>query len=560
MENNPKNQIVQRLKEAKNILVTVNANPSIDQLAAALGITLLMNKIDKRATAVFSGKIPSTLEFLQPEDTIESNTDSLRDFIIALDKSKADKLKYKVEDDVVKVFITPYKASLSQSDLSFSQGDFNVDVVLALGVRDRDDLDKAITAHGRILHDATVIGVTNDFEPVEVGSLNWQDNNASSLCEMMASVANSFKKDAMDSQIATAFLTGIVAETDRFSNEKTSPQVMSLSASLMSAGANQQLISNELALAQKGENVNENEYDELPAVADEQSEPVIEDIVSEDGTLTLSHVGDEAIHIDEVGNFKSAEELNAAVNEVQENSQNNELQEKISELDNNQVIETVKVDSAPGNYSRFVGAKPTQNPINSNILSPDEEPMVDPLSEIPVTSSVDNIVPDFPKSTESPLLATQHDAESPSAASVPSTEDQSQRLPSDGETAKPQPESQPSGVQIDSQETLEDIEKRVLSFEEASPSTVPTPTDSDAEAARQAVLSAMDEAGNFNPERPAPLESMGAVEFPSPVTEQPPSNPEEVNSEAIPPPDAPPPFIPPFPTYDPNEPSQNQNQ
>ena len=35
---------------------------------------------------VRSGSVPSTLEFLQPEDTLEQNTDSLRDFIISLDK------------------------------------------------------------------------------------------------------------------------------------------------------------------------------------------------------------------------------------------------------------------------------------------------------------------------------------------------------------------------------------------------------------------------------------------------------------------------------------------
>jgi hypothetical protein len=54
-------------------------------------------------------------------------------------------------------------------------------------------------------------------------------------------------KNLLDGQIATAYLTGIVAETDRFSNEKTTPVVMSLSSTLMAAGANQQLISNELS-------------------------------------------------------------------------------------------------------------------------------------------------------------------------------------------------------------------------------------------------------------------------------------------------------------------------
>src|SRR5665811_1136160 len=151
--------IVDRIGQSTNVLVTVSNNPSVDQLAACIGLTLFLNKIGKHATAVYSGTTPSILEFLQPEKTIEKNTDSLRDFIIALDKSKADKLRYKVEDKVVKIFITPYKTSLSEKDLVFSEGDFNVYLIIALGVHDQGELDQAIAAHGRILHDATVISI-----------------------------------------------------------------------------------------------------------------------------------------------------------------------------------------------------------------------------------------------------------------------------------------------------------------------------------------------------------------------------------------------------------------
>src|SRR6476469_11084583 len=156
-----KQEIVEKLQAANNILVTVSANPSVDQLAACIGLTLFLNKMKKHATAVFSGEVPSTLQFLKPEDTLEKNTDSLRDFIVSLDKSKADKLRYKVEDNVVKIFITPYKTSITQDDLDFSQGAFNVDAVVALGAHEQQELDQAITEHGRILHDATVMSINN---------------------------------------------------------------------------------------------------------------------------------------------------------------------------------------------------------------------------------------------------------------------------------------------------------------------------------------------------------------------------------------------------------------
>ena len=287
MDQQAKQQIVERIKGATNILVTVSSNPSVDQLAACIGLTLLLNKMEKHATAVFSGAVPSTIEFLQPEKTLESNTDSLQDFIISLDKSKADKLRYKVEDQVVKIFITPYKTKLGEQDLVFSYGDFNVEVVMALGVHDRTQLDAAIAAHGRILHDATVISLNaGQGNQPNLGQINWQDPAASSLSEMIVSVSEAFGSGLIDNQMATAFLTGIVAETQRFSNTKTTPKVMTMAAQLMAAGANQQLISQKLEPPPTYPASSPKKPDEPP--------PTAPPTVDQNGTLVIPHAPDEA--------------------------------------------------------------------------------------------------------------------------------------------------------------------------------------------------------------------------------------------------------------------------
>jgi len=246
-----KQQVADIVKNATNILVTVSSNPSVDQLASCIGLSLALNKMGKHATAVFSGKAPSTIEFLEPEKTFEGNIDSLRDFIISLDKTKADKLRYKVEDSVVKIFITPYHTTLSDKDLEFSQGDFNVDSVVSLGVIAQQDIDQAISAHGRILHDAAVITL-NNAPGGDFGSIHWMDQQASSLCEMVSELLIVMDRKAIDGQIATALLTGIVAETQRFSNSKTTPVTMSASATLMAAGANQQLVVTKLDQSMSG--------------------------------------------------------------------------------------------------------------------------------------------------------------------------------------------------------------------------------------------------------------------------------------------------------------------
>lgn len=311
-----KQQVVERVRQANNILVTVSVNPSLDQLSACIGLTLMLNKMGKHATAVFSGKVPAMLDFLEPKKTIETNTDSLQDFIISLDKSKADKLRYKVEDKVVKIFITPYRTSLSENDLEFSMGDFNVDVVMALGIKDKTQIDAAITAHGRILHDATVVSINaGEGKAPELGQINWQDQAASSLSEMLVSISEALGTGLIDNQMANAFLTGIVSETQRFSNKKTSPKVMTMSAQLMAAGANQQLIVSKLEPPQPPPLV-----PAIPGLKTPGPELITRPV---DGTLNVAGGGPSAdnqevevdpkeISIDEQGNMKRLNELKAA--------------------------------------------------------------------------------------------------------------------------------------------------------------------------------------------------------------------------------------------------------
>lgn len=380
----PKQQAVDRIKQANNVLVTVKSDPSVDELAAVIGFTLMLNKLGKHATAVFSGQVPSTLEFLKPEETLETNTDSLRDFIVSLDKSKADKLRYKVEENVVRIYITPYKTSLSEEDLEFTQGDFNVDVVVALGVTQREELDQAITAHGRILHDATVVTVTAGQDVSQLGQINWQEPGASSLSEMLVSISEAFQGGLIDEQIATAFLTGIVSETERFSNNKTSPKVMTMSAQLMAAGANQQLIANEL---EKAVELNINDTDSAPAAVpklpeDEQKEST----ASSDGTLSIAHSSDDEKAEDNLDTENSTEGELPEVKSAEETNQSE--QEPLlppSEQQNNRLLDSDQPsDNPPGSDNQFqdlLGGD--QQPALSDGTSVELQPHAAPADEKP---------------------------------------------------------------------------------------------------------------------------------------------------------------------------------
>lgn len=238
-------EVSDRIRNASNVLIALSKDPSIDELSAALSLSLILDKLNKRATAIFSGKIPNIIEFLQPEKTFEDNTNSLQDFIVSLNAEKADHLRYKIEGEFVKVFFTPYrKETITEKDLQFSHGDYNVDLIISLNITEEAQLDDALREYGRIKHDASTINISA-AAPGKFGDIEWGDPSSSSICEMVVKLALDVQdpdEPVIDENVATTLLTGIISATNRFSNERTSADTMSVASNLMVSGANQQLI------------------------------------------------------------------------------------------------------------------------------------------------------------------------------------------------------------------------------------------------------------------------------------------------------------------------------
>ncbi len=279
-------KVAERIRTSDNVLVALSKDPTVDELSAALGLTFILDKIGKRATAIFSGAIPNAIEFLEPEKTFEANTDSLQDFIIALDKEKADHLRYKIDGDYVKVFITPYKTTIDERDMEFSHGDYNVDLVISLDVSDAGDLDAALSEYGRIMHDATSINISAGAAG-SFGDIEWGNPDASSVSEMIGALVDALKEkeDILDKSISTALLAGIVAATNRFSNERTTPDTMALASRLMAAGADQQLISSSIPVEILTEDVVDANADFAPTPA----APVAVAVAPEDAKIDIEN-------------------------------------------------------------------------------------------------------------------------------------------------------------------------------------------------------------------------------------------------------------------------------
>lgn len=356
-------QVAEKINSAENILVALSQDPSIDEISAALATTLLLDGMGKHVTAIYSGTTPNILAFLKPEETFEKDTNSLQDFIIALNKNKADHLRYNVEGDYVKVYITPYRTDLSEKDLEFSRGDFNVNLVIAFDVQSGTDLDGALTEYGRIMHDATAINISTEHAG-RFAELEWYEPSASSVCELISILAEQLKVETLSPEVATALLTGIVAATDRFSNQHTSPSVMTIAAKLMAAGADQQLISAKI-------------LDQAKTTPETNTTPIETKDQPSEGEIEIEHAPVDT---------KSAELQSQAPNPIAE--------------------------STP---------EPTPEPVTTTEPNPDPVPIVEPTPEpAPIAESAANLAPIPNPETMPPLSPTSlQPGQNPAATIAP---------------------------------------------------------------------------------------------------------------------------------------------
>ena len=412
-KNNAQEQIIAKLKESESILIAVNDNPSVDELSSALALTLAINNSGKHATAVASGEMPDALTFLRPEKTFEHSVDSLRDFIIALNKEKADHLRYKLVGDHVKIFITPYRSVISEKDLEFEQGDFNIDFVLALNVESQDRLDGALAAHGRIFHDASVGILTVGENQTNLNGIHWHDESASSLSEITVQIIESIGKKNLTESVATALLTGIVAETDRFSNSKVTAEIMGLASKLIASGADQQLVISKIREAEEkaGEfavqkNAKMEEALEELSGEKEDKKQVSKTEQKRDGAFVIAHEEAKAKEESQEPEKDNEEELEESLNDLKNI---NTGVNAFSELENgDSEDEQPEQPEQPQEDFKEAVEEPKEEPTQKEELIP--QAPVQPVVEAPAQPAVETTPAPVAEPKEAPAQEQNNDA------------------------------------------------------------------------------------------------------------------------------------------------------
>ena len=83
-------KVIEKINEADSILVTLSKDPTVDEMTAALGLTIMLGNYGKHATAIYSGKTRQKLSIfcldytLRLENLLECGLVSLMEIFVKI--------------------------------------------------------------------------------------------------------------------------------------------------------------------------------------------------------------------------------------------------------------------------------------------------------------------------------------------------------------------------------------------------------------------------------------------------------------------------------------------
>lgn len=248
MELTPKQQTVELIKQADNILLLTHKNPDGDSLGSLLALVMSLKKLGKNAVAVSADSVPQFLSFLPSLDLIEKDVTWSKDLILHLDVSKTEikNLGYKQlrEEQKVAIVITPKEGRFEREDISFPDIKPNYDLVIVLDTPDLARLGEIADSLADLFYETPVINIDHHPGNDYYGKVNWIDLTATSTAEILVALLESLGAgtNLLDADIATCLLTGITTDTASFQNANTTPKAFTVAAQLVAAGGRQQEI------------------------------------------------------------------------------------------------------------------------------------------------------------------------------------------------------------------------------------------------------------------------------------------------------------------------------
>lgn len=239
----------QKLREhvAKNssIGIIVGARPTIDQMGAALALSLALKAIGKSVTVVSPTDPLVEVASLVGIDTVKKSlSGDGGDLIVSFPyrEGEIDKVSYTLDEQSgllnIVVKATDRGLTFQEKDIAYKrEGGKLPPLLFFVGVTKLSDLSSVVSPES--LQTSTVVNIDNLPENEGYGSIIAVSIASSSLSEQVADFLTLYDQTShvIDADIAQNLLSGIIQATNDFQNPKTSSLALEMAGVMMRKGA-----------------------------------------------------------------------------------------------------------------------------------------------------------------------------------------------------------------------------------------------------------------------------------------------------------------------------------
>lgn len=237
-------QFLHLLRQSKRPLIVLPETADVDAFAAASGLSQALQKLEKPATIVSTKTLPEAIRPLLQNIQTHTDIPSLHDLTIHVDLAAAEvaSVEHHVSDGQLHIHVTPKGGTWKQEHVRVQPSDYRFDLIICLGAADLAACGSLVRTYGDFFYHTPIINIDHTTTNEHFGHLNLVDVTAAAVSEVCHSLVEAIDHALMDAEMATAFLTGMIAKTKSFRSRIVSPKTLEAASRLLHAGARREEI------------------------------------------------------------------------------------------------------------------------------------------------------------------------------------------------------------------------------------------------------------------------------------------------------------------------------
>lgn len=216
---------------------------TIDDFSAGVAWQIYLKSKNKNSVIYCSGKKPEKqLDFLGEINFNDHLLGKKYQIEVDVSQSGVNELSYSVENNILKILITPDKGLITEKDIRLQSADSNIDALICIGMNEQTTAGKIFTDQANVFYSLPIINI--DFQPenIRYGTVNIIDVTTCSNCEISYDLFSTIENSTISSEVATALLAGLIDSTQSFLRGKVSPKSFKIAGQLLELGAKREKV------------------------------------------------------------------------------------------------------------------------------------------------------------------------------------------------------------------------------------------------------------------------------------------------------------------------------